>query len=209
MTTRMKIWLLPALFFALFLFWYTPTGGPLSEVEVDNFIVQMEANGGSPEAIAMIRQFGEEDTGKHFIMINNIDYDETPGNVAGAAPGENAQQLMDRYMGHMIPAMLSRGSHPVMMGPAAYRSIDVIGVEGVDIWDMGGLVRYRSRRDFLEIVTDPAFSGKHHFKAAALEKTIAFPVEPDFNLGDPRLLIGLLILSMTALVDARRSSQQG
>ena len=58
----------------------------------------MEANGSSPEAIAMIRQFGEEDTGKHFIMINNIDYDETPVNVAGAAPGENAQQLMDRYM---------------------------------------------------------------------------------------------------------------
>ena len=209
MTTRMKIWLLPALFFALFLFWYTPSGGPLSDAEVDNFIVKMEANGSSPEAIAMIRQFGEEDTGKHFIMINNIDYDETPGNVAGAAPGENAQQLMDRYMGHMIPAMLSRGSHPVMMGPAAYRSIDVIGVEGVDIWDMGGLVRYRSRRDFLEIVTDPAFSGKHHFKAAALEKTIAFPVEPDFNLGDPRVLIGLLLLALTALADARRSSQDG
>ena len=207
MTTHMKIWLLPALLFALFLFWYTPSGGPLSEVEVDNFIVKMEENGSSPEAIAMIRQFGEEDTGKHFIMINNIDYNETPGNVAGAAPGENAQQLMDRYIGHMIPAMLSRGSHPVMMGPAAYRSIDVIGVDGVEIWDMGGLVRYRSRRDFLEIVTDPVFSGKHHFKAAALEKTIAFPVEPDFNLGDPRLLIGLLLLAVTALADARRSSQ--
>ena len=209
MTTRMKIWFLPALFFSLFLFWYTPTGGPLSDVEIDNFIVKMGENGSSREAIAMIRQFGEEDTGKHFIMINNIDYNETPGNVVGAAPGENAQQLMDRYMGHMIPAMLSRGSHPVMMGPAAYRSMDVIGVEGVDIWDMGGLVRYRSRRDFLEIVTDPAFSGKHHFKAAALEKTIAFPVEPDFNLGDPRLLIGLLLLALTALADARRSSQGG
>ena len=208
MTTRMKIWLLPALFFAFFLFWYTSTGGPLSEVEVDNFIVKMEENGSSPEAIAMIKQFGEEDTGKHFIMINNIDYNDSPGDVVGAAPGERAQQLMDRYMEHMIPAMLSRGSHPVMLGPAAYRSMDVIGVEGVDIWDMGGLVRYRSRRDFLEIVTDPAFSGKHHFKAAALEKTIAFPVEPDFNLGDPRLLIGLLLLALTALADARRSSQR-
>jgi hypothetical protein len=209
MTARMKIWFLPALFFALFLFWYTPTGGPLSDVEIDNFIVKMEENGSSREAIAMIRQFGEEDTGKHFIMINNIDYNETPGDVAGAAPGEDAEQLLDRYTEHMIPAMLSRGSHPVMLGQAAYRSMDVIGVEGVDVWDMGGLVRYRSRRDFLEIVTDPAFSGKHHFKAAALEKTIAFPVEPDFNLGDPRLLIGLLLLALTALADARLSSQRG
>lgn len=209
MTTRTKIWLLPAFLYGVFLFWYTPTGGPLSDAEVNEFIAKMEQNGSAPEAMAMVRQFGEEDTGKHFIMINNIDYNETPGNVAGAAPGENAQQLMDRYMGHMIPAMLSRGSHPVMMGPATYRSIDVIGVDGVEIWDMGGLVRYRSRRDFLEIVTDPAFSGKHHFKSAALEKTIAFPVEPDFNLGDPRLLIGLFILSLTTLVDARHSSKRG
>ena len=96
-------------------------------------------------------------------------------------------------MGHMIPAMLSRGSHPVMMGPAAYRSMDVIGVEGVDAWDMGGLVRYRSRRIFSRLSRIRCLA-KHHFKAAALEKTIAFPVEPDFNLGDPRLLIGLLIL---------------
>ena len=207
MSTRMKMWLLPAVFYGLFLFWYTPTGGPLSDAEIDNFITKMEQNGSPPEAMAMIRQFGEEDTGNHFIMINNIDYNETPGDVAGASPGENAQQLMDRYMKHMIPAMFSRGSHPVMLGSAAYRSMDVIGVEGVDVWDMGGLVRYRSRRDFLEIVTDPAFSGKHHFKAAALEKTIAFPVEPDFNLGDARLLTGLLILSIMALIDARRSSQ--
>ena len=209
MSARMKIWLLPALLYGAFLFWYTPTGGALSKAEVDTFIAKMKKNGSAPEAMAMIRQFGEEDSGRHFIMINNIDYNESPGDVAGAAPGENAQQLMDRYMGHMIPAMLARGSHPVMMGPATYRSMDVIGVDGVEIWDMGGLVRYRSRRDFLEIVTDPVFSGKHHFKAAALEKTIAFPVEPDFNLGDPTLLIGLLILSVTALVDARRSSQRG
>ena len=70
MTTRMKIWLLPAFFFTLFLFWYTPTGGPLSDAEVDNFIAKMEQNGSPPEAMALIRQFGEEDTGKHFIRFS-------------------------------------------------------------------------------------------------------------------------------------------
>ena len=140
MSARMKIWLLPAVLYGVFLFWYTPTGGPLSDAEVDTFIAKMEQNGSGSEAMEMIRQFGEEDTGRHFIMINNIDYNESPRNVAGAAPGENAQQLMDRYMGHMISAMLSRGSHPVMLGPAAYRSMDVIGVQGVDVWDMGCLL---------------------------------------------------------------------
>ena len=87
MTTRTKIWLFPAFLYGVFVFWYTPTGGPLSDSEVNNFIAKMEQNGSAPEAIVMIRQFGEEDTGKHFIMINNIDYNETPGDVAGAAPG--------------------------------------------------------------------------------------------------------------------------
>ena len=31
MTTRTKIWLLPAFLYGVFVFWYTPTGGPLSD----------------------------------------------------------------------------------------------------------------------------------------------------------------------------------
>ena len=91
MSAGITIWLLPTFFYGVFLFWYTPTGGPLSDAEVDNFIAEMEHNGSAQEAISMIRQFGEEDTGKHFIMINNIDYNETPRDVTGAAPGENVQ----------------------------------------------------------------------------------------------------------------------
>jgi hypothetical protein len=88
----------------------------------------------------------------------------------------------------------------------------VVGMEGAENWSGGALMRYRSRRDFLEIVTNPIFKGQHHFKAAALEKTIAYPIEPDLQLGDPRLLLGLLLLALTALTDlirlSRQSSQQ-
>jgi hypothetical protein len=54
-------------------------------------------------------------------------------------------------------------------------------------------MRYRSRRDLLEIATNPAFSASHEFKVAAMRKTIAFPIDPWIQLGDPRVLLALLL----------------
>ena len=56
--------------------------------------------------------------------------------------------------------------------------------------------------------SNPAFRGKHHFKTAALEKTIAYPIETDLYLGDPRLLLGLILLAITALIDSFRLSKK-
>ncbi len=208
MSARIKIWLFPALLYALFLFWYTDFKGPLSNEEVDAFVATMTANGSDPEVVAFIEKFAREDSGKQFLMVNNIDFNETPPKVAGAAPGESAKQLMGRYMEHMIPALLKRACHPALTGSAVYPSMDIVGIEGAETWDDAALFRYRSRRAFLEIVTNPAFRGKHHFKTAALEKTIAYPIEPNLYPGDPRLLLGLILLAITALVDLLRLSKQ-
>ena len=207
MSTRKKIWLVPALLYAAFFIWYTDLGGPLSDAEVDEYIATMTANGTAPETIAFVEKFAREDSGRQFLMVNNIDMNENPPNVEGAEPGESADQLMGRYLEHMIPALLARACHPVVMGSVVYPAIDLVGIEGAESWDQGALFRYRSRRSFMEIVTEPVFKGKHHFKTAALEKTIAYPMETSLYLGDPRLLLGLILLSLTALVDAWRLSK--
>ena len=64
------------------------------------------------------------------------------------------------------------------------------------------VIFYRSRRTLMDIVIDPTFKDPHHFKIASLTKTIAFPIEPQLNLGDPRLLLALLLVAITALLDA-------
>ncbi|MGI9316347.1 MAG: hypothetical protein ACR2QW_03345, partial [bacterium] len=64
------------------------------------------------------------------------------------------------------------------------------------------LFRYRSRRTLMDILSNPDFMGEHHFKHAALEKTIAYPIEPQLYLGDLRWLLGLFMLALTALLDA-------
>ena len=65
-------------------------------------------------------------------------------------------------------------------------------MERADRWTAVGLMRYRSRRDMLEIAGNPAFQGPHEFKIASMAKTIAFPADPWMQAGDPRFLLALV-----------------
>jgi len=51
----------------------------------------------------------------------------------------------------------------------------------------------------MEVVSNPKILGKHEFKVAALDKTIAYPVETFLYLSDPRMLLAF-ILSILGLV---------
>ena len=201
MNKRFLLWLVPAVFYAVFVAWYTDFGGPLSDQEVDTFVAILEERGADPETVTKLEGFLRNDSGRQFLMLNALDMNDNPPDVEGAAPGENADQLIARYMEHMFPELLKRASHPVIIGDAVHTVIDVVGIEGAEQWTGGALFRYRSRRTFMEIVSNPAIGGKHEFKLAALEKTIAYPIETTLYFGDPRLVLGLLLLSVTALLD--------
>jgi len=198
---RSLLWLVPGLFYLLFVGWYTDLRGPLTADEIAVFSEKFRENGGSEERVARIREFMQADSGRQFLMVNVIAMNGDPPDVPGAAPGESARQLMDRYMQHMYPALLQRASHPVLIGTAIFSNMDTVGVSGADNWTMGALMRYRSRRSLMEIVTNPAFMGRHEFKLAALEKTIAYPIEMNLYYSDLRLMLGLVLLSVTALLD--------
>jgi hypothetical protein len=201
MTKRKLLWLIPALLYGLFVVWYTDFGGPLSDEEVDTFVATLQARDADPQTLAKLEGFLRGDTGRQFLMLNALDMNDNPPDVAGAEPGESADQLMGRYMEHMFPELLLRACHPVILGDAVYTAIDVVGIEGAQQWTGGAFMRYRSRRSFMEVVSNPDIVDKHEFKFAALDKTIAYPVETTIYLGDLRLLLGLVLLSITALLD--------
>jgi hypothetical protein len=71
--------------------------------------------------------------------------------------------------------------------------MDLVGIEGAETWDQAALMRYKSRRTMMEIVTNPNMMNRHDFKIAALQKTIAYPVEPFGFYSDMRLIFGMLI----------------
>ena len=189
-----RVWLILAVAYGAFFSWYTSFGGPLTSDEIAGYVAALERAGQPPEAIEDIRGFLENDTGDDFVILNIVDSREPPLVVEGFPPAADAQEMSDRYMEFMYPALFARACHPVMVGAAAHRALDLMGldVERIDVWDQGVLMRYRSRRDLMDILSNPAFAGRHEFKVAAIEKTIAFPLDPWFQLGDPRLVLGLV-----------------
>jgi hypothetical protein len=152
---------------------------------------------------AIIEEFMREDSGRQFFVVNNIDMSENPQDVEGAQPGEDADQLMGRYMEHMYAELFKRASHPVFLGSAVSTAIDIVGIENAESWDSAALMRYKSRRAFMEIVSNPKMLGKHEFKIAALNKTIAYPVETVVYLSDPRLLLGLILIIIGLIIQLR------
>jgi len=95
----------------------------------------------------------------------------------------------------MYPQLFRRACHPVLGGPVVARALDSWGIEGGERWSMVGLVRYRSRRDLLEIATNPDFADAHAWKTQAMQQTIAIPVEPFLNLATPRWLVLLALVT--------------
>ncbi|MEE4302318.1 MAG: hypothetical protein V2J24_22960 [Pseudomonadales bacterium] len=186
MTSALR-WGVLAVLWSLFTLWYTNLSGPLSEAEIDAHLARAAEQGRDVAQLARLERFMREDDGSHFVMVNILDL----------AP-EGAEENLGRYMAHMWPALLARACHPVFAGAAIAPAMDLAGVSeaagGAAVWDQGALMRYRSRRDLLEIALDPAFLEPHHYKIEALTKTIAFPVAPSLNPGDPRLLLALVLL---------------
>ena len=106
------------------------------------------------------------------------------------------------------PGGATSACHPVMMGDAVHTAMDLVGIEGAEEWTMAALMRWRSRRAMMEVVSNPETLGRHEFKVAALDKTIAYPIEPRLYLSDLRFLLALVLLSGTSLVHIATASQR-
>jgi hypothetical protein len=188
MRRSLVLWSVLAALYLGFRLWYDGGGGPLTPEEVERYVVRFEERGVDPARIETLREFLASDTGSEFVMANFIHFHAEP----------SARQDMDRYMAHMYPALFRRACHPVLAGPVVGGALDYWGLEKGERWSMVGLVRYRSRRDMMEIATNPAFGDAHRYKTAAMAQTIAIPSEPFLALGSPRWLVGGALVTLGA-----------
>ena len=202
----MKVWISLLVIYSSFFIWYTDIGGKLSDDEIKFYYSKFESNALKdgrvlePRIKELLQNFMEEDSGKQFLMVNVIDMSENPTFSDGTVSEESSDDLMNEYMEHMYGEILKRASHPAFIGSAVNGSMDLVGIENAEVWETAALFRYKSRRAFLEIVTHPDMNSKHKYKIAALEKTIAFPVETKLYLGDPKLLLGFIFLILGLLL---------
>ena len=194
------IWVGVLAIYALFWAWYTGLRGPLTPQEVDMYMERMQRIESNPERLAQVRKFLEEDTGRDFVVVNLIKLRDRPLQVGAVTPDESSRHVVDRYMEYMTPAMLARASHPVIGGEAAAAVLEAWGVENGEGWSLAAVMRYRSRRDLMEIATQREFQQAHEYKIAAIEKTIAVPVDPVLQVAGPRVLLALVLITVAALL---------
>ena len=198
---RQVIWYTGLAAYGLFAVWYTNTKGHVTDVEITQFMEILATRDLDGDQLWRLRQFMEQDTGKQFIIIDASYLVEKPPNSPAA------DKPMEYYMEHMYPALLKRASHPVFFGQVVHRPVYLPAVANVDqatdvgSWDQAFLMRYRSRRDFMAVISDPIFLQRYGYQLATLTKTIAYPVKPSFYLSDFRALVGLLMFTFLLLMD--------
>ncbi len=195
------IWTTAFILYAIFWLWYVGIRKPLSKSEVDYYLNELEKySNKSVQGLKDLRDFLENDTGKSFVMVNSISLKDTPDLVEGVKEGDSSRKILIAYHKPFMKMMFKRGGIGIFHGRVAGKSVDVIGIENAEQWKISGINRFRSRRDFMEILIHATFHEKHELKFAALSKSIAYPVDPWFQLGGLNTTVALALGLMAALL---------
>ncbi len=197
----LSIWAAALVLYGGFWLWYVGIPRPLTHDEIEAHLAQVVSAELpiTPQQLATLRAFLEADDGGEFLMLNLVRMH--PGDVLapGATEPRPASEVASGYSSHFMPALLRRAGHPAYFGRAAAGYLEQWGVEPDPGWTFAAAIRYRSRRDLIELVVDPRFAGAHEFKAAAMSNTLAFPTTPALVVVGPKIWVGLALALVAAL----------
>lgn len=185
------IWTLAALAYALFWFWYVGFQKKITPAEVETTLRLFEGSDSwTSNQQDHLRKFLLNDDGKDFVMVNLIHL---------KSPRKESREKLARYQKVFLGSLLRKAGHPVMVATAASGNVENVACDYADNWGAAGMIRYRSRRDLMEILPATIGSEHHGLKLDSLEKTFAFPASPWFMLGGPRIVVALAIALIAAL----------
>lgn len=196
------IWLAAAILYGVFLGWYQNGRGALRPEEIAVFAARLESGGlGDAQDREQLRRFMEQDDGREFVMLNLVRLSAEP--LPHPATGEptSASRLLRGYLGTFLPRLVRRAGHPLLQARKIGGYVDSWNVEPDPGWSFMGYMRYRSRRDLMEMILTPGFEDAHAFKRAAMPTTFSFPTQPMISLyAGPRIWLALLLALVAALL---------
>ena len=169
-----------AFIYVLFVWWYGGAGKPLTPEETAYYFALLDGREHShpnPSLRAAMEALARNDDGREFFMVNLINDPEDP--EAAAA-----------YNRLIIPQLLRRGGHPVYIAEPIGRFIEPEGLEG---WDRVAIVRYRSFRDLLDMITSEQAQEIEELKAGSVSKTHVFPTHIQFSFIWVRFVMAVLL----------------
>lgn len=195
------IWGSALALYALFRLWYDNWRGPLTRDEIAAYLQKLDGRSDTtPEAVEAVRRFIEADDGRDFLMFNIVKATLTP--VADPQTGEMVPgvNLLKRYARQFTPVLIANGGHPAMIRRKIGGYMDSWATEPDPGWTIIGLMRYRSRRDMMNLIIDPRFEAAHPDKLAGTLATFSFPTMPMGGLYvGPRVWLALVCTLAAAL----------
>lgn len=204
--------LLASLLLALVAFhvWHTPMRGPLTDAEIDAFLSNQTETGGVGWTDAeAFEAFLRNDDGRPFVMINLMEVRKTAGYPEDHLSGEEitGAEAARRYGQAVLPLLLRRGSYPVARATRHNTIINSVG-QSAGEFDTFAMVRYRSRRDLISMLSSDAFRAAGVHKWASLENTLVAPANNMMSfrvIGFTPWIILVCIVAVLARVLARRA----
>ena len=207
MRRSVVIWAILAMVYGVFLWWHTPRGEPLTAQE----IAQAQTLGGSatPDGLGSADEmltFLRSDDGRPFYMVNLMELRDKAIYPDGLHPEiVSSEDAALAYGRHVVPLLLARGSYPVVTTNRLNSILNSLGGEAA-AYDTLTIVRYRSRRDLLDMITSDAFAEAVVHKWASLERTLVAPSERGFLIDLGHIVpVTLLVVGSVGTALGRRT----
>lgn len=176
--------------FLVFTTWYGGNGRPINAEEGAALISELTEN--YRDAPESEREFVENmklmipnDDGREFYAVN----------LERLKQGEFAEQADDAYGRVVFPILFKRGGHPVFV---SRRAGLMLGDYGNEV-DRVAVVRYRSLRDLIDMVNDPAMIAGGHHKFASLDHTEVFITRPYVSFMQVRIMVAMVLIIVGVL----------
>jgi len=197
--TPIAIWIMAILVYATFWCWYVGFRRKITAAEVEETMHIIDSAGNmTSKQRESISNFLSNDDGRDFVMVNLLELKKPLG---------ESRKKLGTYQKVFLGALLRKAGHPVLIATASSGNVENVACEHADDWTAAGMIRYRSRRDLMEILPATVGSDHHGLKLAALEKTLAFPASPWFMLGGPRVVVALGVALIAALTQLAMTGQ--
>ena len=190
--SAVMIWTIAALAYAAFWLWYVGFQKKITPQEVETSLRVFDHDDSwTPNQREHLRSFLLADDGKDFVMVNLLHL---------KSPKKESLEKLNTYQKIFLGSLLRKAGHPVMVARAASGNIENVACDHAGDWSAAGMIRYRSRRDLMNILPATIGSKHHGLKLESLEKTFAFPASPWFMFGGPRIVVALGIALLASLM---------